>query len=356
MENEEQKAKIEVENSKCKNCGSDLVFDPKCQKLKCARCQSEFPITSEVVTYRADYIPNEPDIDTHEWAKAKKEVHCKTCGATFEMKGYEFTRQCPYCESTYVMEKRELYGLKPDAVIPFMISKDQALEKFKEGIKGKFFVPSQFKKNLAKNNIQCLYAPSFTFDNDTSSQYEGVLERDETVRRGKETRVVTRRFRVSGVQNQKNRNYIIESGEDLNDKQVTKIYPFDLTHLMAYSDDYLRGFEAKHYEDDVDVCHERAIKKIDANIRSNILSKYTYDRVAWLNVSTEYMNEKYLYVLLPIYHFVFHYKDKDYTVVMNGQTGKVGKGLPKSALKITLLVLVIVALLTLLVVLFMCRN
>ena len=45
--------------------------------------------------------------------------------------------------------------------------------------------------------------------------------------------------------------------------------------------------------------------------------------------------------MLPIYQIEFEYKDKKYLSYMNGQTGRVGTGIPKSPVKITFTVLLV---------------
>ena len=80
-------------------------------------------------------------------------------------------------------------------------------------------------------------------------------------------------------------------------------------------------------------------------IKSAILSGYTYDRVASYSQETTYYNQKFSYYILPTYQVNFMYKNKNRTIFMNGQTGRVGGGVPRSGTKITFFVLFIVAIL-----------
>jgi hypothetical protein len=74
-----------------------------------------------------------------------------------------------------------------------------------------------------------------------------------------------------------------------------------------------------------------------------ILDQYAHDRVAYLNVSTTHENLTYKYVMLPVYVGNFNYKQKLFNFFVNGSTGRVNGKTPKSALKIALTVLFIVA-------------
>ena len=46
--------------------------------------------------------------------------------------------------------------------------------------------------------------------------------------------------------------------------------------------------------------------------------------------------------MLPVYTFEYEYKKKKYITIMNGQTGKIGKGLPISPLKVSLVVILVI--------------
>ena len=75
------------------------------------------------------------------------------------------------------------------------------------------------------------------------------------------------------------------------------------------------------------------------NIKREILSRYHYDRVVSFDMSTAYTNQKYMYYLVPVYKCDYKFKEKTYTTFMNGQTGKVGGGVPRSGVKIFFFVL-----------------
>ena len=347
----EENIKIDASNRKCKNCGGDLMFNPKTCQLNCEKCGSEFAFTMVKRTEKRPYQKGTYNFDTHEWAREKKIMKCETCGANIELYGLNITSKCPYCESSYVTSIAELPGLKPEAVVPFKFNEEEALVKFQEGIKKKFFVPTKFKKKLPKNNIVGVYVPTFNFDMDTSTRYEGVLEREVRVKRGKEYVTKTERFSIKGVKNMYHRNYVIESSDNINDKQITSLLPYDFDESYQYDENFIRGHRAKHYEDNLDKCNSLAKEKIERIIKETILSKYNYSRVVSYNQYSTYTNEMFIYRLLPLYNFEFDYNKKTYTVVMNGQTAKVGKGLPISPLKVSLVVIVILMIIALIILL-----
>ena len=68
-----------------------------------------------------------------------------------------------------------------------------------------------------------------------------------------------------------------------------------------------------------------------------------YDHVRNIRMNEHYDAETYKHVLLPVYSTAYRYKNKTYTVLINGQTGRVKGEYPKSVAKITLLILLALA-------------
>lgn len=337
MDLQEEEKVITSSSSKCENCGSELIFDPSICKLKCISCGSTFDINIIPSTQKKP-LNFKDDVATEKWEKETKVVSCQTCGGKVVVSGLSVTEKCPYCGSSYVIEEKELPGLKPDGIIPFAFNKESAMQRFQKSVKKKFFLPSKFKKKIPNEDIAGLYIPSFAFDGDTYSIYDGMLTRTKTITTKKGTKVVTERFPIHGDYDYNYRNLIIESSSKLNDSQLQALLPFDLGCTLKYDDAFLRGFYAEYYDDTMSSCYDLAQVKVKRDIRSGILSHYSYSGVDYLNIKTTENNKLYTYVLLPVYLFEYKYGKKKYSTLMNGQNGKVGKGLPISPLKVLLVV------------------
>ena len=63
-----------------------------------------------------------------------------------------------------------------------------------------------------------------------------------------------------------------------------------------------------------------------------------YDQVRNVRLNASYRSETYKHVLLPVYATSYHYKKRQYTVLINGETGRIQGEYPKSPAKIALLV------------------
>ena len=255
---EELETKLNVigSNAKCKNCGSNVVFDPKTQSLVCPNCDSHFDFDKkqEEIKHEINEGKSKDDSSKHDsWAKEMKAVKCETCGAEIILSGLEMSKSCPYCGSDYVTEESILPGLKPDVVIPFMFNESDAGDLFLKGMKKKFFAPSALKKKLPANKIHGIYVPTFTFDADSVTKYDGVLLKKEshTDSDGHST-TTTIRIPIKGVQECTHRDYVVETSTKVNTKQMNAILPYkfdqsyvydsNLNSTISYSTNILLGY------------------------------------------------------------------------------------------------------------------
>ena len=320
---------------KCRGCGANMEFDPESQMLICKHCGAK-------VDFEKDKQVEEINIEKAFSSKPlyDKETtlyRCANCGAQVAIRSDEVATECPFCSTPYTVKTEKLPGLKPNAVYPFKIGQDRALEIVKKQIRKKFFCPRKFKKNLDPNAVKGVYVPCFTFDSNTSSTYSGRIgiRHTRTVRTGNGTRTETYyTYRnISGNLSHFFDDITITAGKKINQSVLDKIMPYNPNDLCAYESKYLSGFYAAHYERDVKNCWNEAKSKMDSLIKNLILSQYSYDTVEYLNVSTIHNDVTYKYVLMPIYKMSFPYRKKEYGVIINGTTGKAKGKLPISPLK-----------------------
>ena len=125
-------------------------------------------------------------------------------------------------------------------------------------------------------------------------------------------------------------------------KEINALLPYDMNNSYEYTDDFIRGYSVEHYDDALNHCYSLAKTSMEAKIKNGILSQYDYSSVDSFYMKVTYNEELYSYRLMPIYLLEFNFKNKKYIAQMNGQTGRIGKGLPISAVKVTLLVLFII--------------
>lgn len=325
---------------KCPSCGGNMVFDPATQQLYCEHCGGR-------VDFEKDDKVKEIDIEKAFEAADKWDdtvtVRCDNCGAKVVISSSEVSTTCPYCGTAQIKKTEEIAGVRPNAVYPFTVTKDQAREYAKKWCRKRLFAPRKFKKQIAAENMKGVFQPCFTFDSETSSYYQGRLgkTRTRTVGSGKNRRTETYiEWRsVSGCFDRFFDDVTIAASSEFDQKKLDKVMPFNPSTITVYEKKYLAGYYANHYDKDIRDAWVEAKTIMDGVIRKAIIAQYDCDVVDYLNVQTEHDDVTYKYVLMPVYFLTYKYKKKYYGVYVNGNTGKVAGKTPVSFWRVLIAVL-----------------
>lgn len=329
---------------KCSSCGADMIYDPERGKLFCAFCDRTRDIDKRIPREIRDFLAEREEGDVEEDDSVYK---CPNCAGEVALGGFQTADKCPFCGATNIVKLQDIKGLKPDSILPFKVSKQSAYAHGKKWLKRKLLAPAKFKKAVQPDNFKGVYIPSFTFNADADSSYEGRLGeiRTRTVRRGKETytETYTHWYHVSGGDSRSFVNTMIEASPQIKQKELDKLLPFDIDFAEAYTREYLAGFSAERYDASLDDSFDIAKHKMDEVIRKAILARYNADRVDYLNVNTRYSKIKFRYTLLPLWICACKFKDKIYRFMVNGRTGKSTGKPPVSGVRVGILVSLILA-------------
>lgn len=328
---------------KCPSCGADMIFSPEKGKLYCPYCDSVRQII-KTNTHKRDFYEERKLCKVDE----KQSVYnCPNCGGEVVLESFVTATKCPFCSATNVIKKEEISGLKPDGIIPFALSKDDAMTCGREWLKKKWFAHKKFKKSFNPDNVNGVYIPAFNFSADSFSTYTGTLGEHYyvTVGTGKNRHQEqrTRWFNISGSIAKYFENVMIEASSQLTQKELNAVSPFDPARIEGYNGEYVSGFSSERYNENIDQSFSKAKGEMGESIKRAILSRYHYDVVGSLNVNTTYNPILFNYVLLPMWVFGFKFKEKIYKFLVNGLTGRSTGKYPKSGGKITSLVFFIIA-------------
>ena len=83
--------------------------------------------------------------------------------------GNTMATECCYCGSPTMLPSRFEGMLKPDFIIPFKKTKEQAVAALKEFYKGRTLLPNSFTANNRVEDIQAMYVPFWLFDSKVSA-------------------------------------------------------------------------------------------------------------------------------------------------------------------------------------------
>lgn len=333
----------------CTQCGSNLRFVPGQTELRCDHCGNVQPIPADEAPKKVralGEIPLEKGL-AEDFTDAQIEVAattpCPSCGALIEFQGAEHATTCPFCATPVVVGTGENRQIKPQAVLPFVLTQNQARDAMTKWLGSLWFAPNGLQEYARKGRaLDGLYVPYWTFDADTRSAYEGqrgdYYYTTRTVVRDGRTETIrerhTRWSRRSGRVARQFDDVLVLASKSLPRDYTDNLAPWDLSALTAYRQDYLAGFTAEGYTVSLADGHAIGREVMADVITDDVRRDIGGDEQRIDDINTNWSDETFKHVLLPIWMAAYKYNNKSYRFVVNGQTGKVQGERPYSAWKI----------------------
>lgn len=324
---------------KCPTCDAVLKFNPHGQNWKCEYCRNEF--TLDDLKNQEEKLDRE--IETENKKVSLDNYNCPNCGASVVALENTSTTTCPYCRNTTIMKDKLEGEFNPDAVIPFKLTKEDAMEAFKKFHKGKLLMPKEFNDLKNINEMTGIYIPFWLYDIESTGDISATCKRITTFSDANYiyTKVDVFRADRSGIM--KFNKIPVDGSTRFDDDIMNSIEPFDYQELKEFSYSYLSGFLADKYDVNSNDSYEhaklRALNSTENTLKRDIVG-YNSVIVDKKNIKDELKSTKYC--LLPVWMLNIKYKDKIYPFAMNGQTGKMIGDYPVDKKKAILLWIVVV--------------
>ena len=290
----------------CKNCGGSLVFNPGKNKMFCKMCGTYFDVT-------------DVDIKDREQLQKKKAVSaqkvygsddpsfmdcniytCNHCGGEIIITDTEVSTYCIYCGNPAVVFSRVAKRKRPEFILPFSVSRDDAIDILRMRLNNAFFVPKKIKE-FNPDSVRGIYIPYWI----VNAYHHNAAFVTGQVKRGKHT--YTEYFERAGTVEFK--NLTLDASKMLSDFLTEKLEPFDLTVLKPFDENYLAGF----YSDMNDLSEQEiansANRRCDEMFRTEVIRDIPASSVRVVDSApyTE-LNDDKIYVMLPAWFITIDYE------------------------------------------------
>ncbi len=322
---------------KCPCCGAGLIFGEKSQKLTCEYCDNTFDIDTikafhDSETQGKEEFTWEPS-EKPQWNEAETEelraFQCPSCAGEIVTDANTAATFCPYCGNPSIMPSRLSGSLKPDAIVPFQTSKEDAKTAFLKLCKGKPLLPKEFTQEQRLEKITGMYVPFWLYDcqGDFTGSYQATRIHtwsDSQYRYTKTDHFLLRReaaAEFTGIP--------MDGSQKMEDAFMESIEPYDYGQMMPFDMAYLSGFFADKYDVPSETGESRIRERVDQSIQDQLQGTLLgYATVVPTSKQLNVRHSKARYVLLPVWMLNTKYKDNIYTFAMNGQTGKMTGAFP----------------------------
>lgn len=357
-------AQSDLKKYPCPSCGAFLNFNPSKNLLKCEYCGWEDkPIksTAEVKEHSYEEYLN---IDRRELIRISTtalEIDCDRCGASITFEPPQTAGKCAFCAADLVTQpKLAAPTLAPEGIIPFAIGRKKARQELITWLSKKWLAPNELKKLAQLERIKGVYLPFWTYDCQTITDYTGqrgeyyyTTETYTETNADGEEEEKTREVRHTSWHSTSGRvqrffdDVLIAATKSLNHKQLDALEPWHLqTSLRPYEPSYLAGFEAQRPQIQLKEGFILAKEVMNIAIERDIRHDIGGDEQRINSVSTAYSAITFKHILLPVWLTSYRYRNQQYQVMINANTGEVQGDCPLSFWKVTIILEVIIGIVT----------
>ena len=275
------------------------------------------------------------------------EYKCSKCGATLKYIDNRYT--CEYCKSVY--NYADVFD-SSNYILPFNVERKDAINKYKSLINSKFLTPKPFKKKRNIEKIEGIYVPCLIYDFEAS----GVIRtKSNLVSEWKSKGIKYKK--TDEYQNMRSGHMSLENiytvCNDSLDINIDLVEPYDLKEVVTYNKSLQDNYKVYDYNlsksESLKVAEEKARKYFEKIMIKDIKD---YKDAEIIDSSINLYNTKTKCVLIPVWILNITYKNKKFTYLINGRTGKIsGKMIIKKS-KIYVLCAIIFILVFCMLVLF----
>lgn len=335
---------VQTVTYQCPNCNAALEYDNKFGGFRCFYCDSKFTDSdirrifgnrdSGVNLETAEPELTEEQMTDEEFTGQSALYACPNCGANVICDTLTSSTRCHFCHTPVILSGRLSGEFKPDLIIPFKNTRENAETQFKSFTSGKFLLPKGFSSEAQLQNISALYVPYWLKSGQTEAKLQatGLTTRSWTT--GNTTYTHTKVYRVERDADLVFIRVPYDGSRRIDDSLMESIEPFNFAEAKPFNMSYLSGCAAEKY----DVTKEEAAPRLDERIGKAAEEEIrrmaaVYSSLTDVHCSIFYRNQQYIYALLPVWFLNYTYKGKDYEFAMNGQTGVMFGELPVSPTK-----------------------
>lgn len=300
---------------KCVNCGGNVVYNPDLKEMYCPYCEGNNCGEEKFIHTEMTLCPN--------------------CGGEVTVEEHTAVLKCAYCDHSIILDERVEERYKPTQMIPFKLGKETIKEKLRQRFKNAIFAPTDFLMESRLKDMQGEYVPFWMYDYDADSSLYATGVKVKVWMSGNTEYTEKSFYNIRRRMQIKYENIPVDASIPMPDTVMDLMEPYDYKDLVDFDKKYLSGFLGEKYNLDAGVLEGRAREKMETSTKQQLRSSVTgYSALTNedMNVAVRDKNSKY--DLLPVWKYIYRYKDQDYPFYINGQTGKIVGKVPVSKAKV----------------------
>lgn len=302
---------------------------------------------------------------------------CTGCGAEVTINTEStMTARCHWCRHVFGVNEQVANGAVPDAVLPFRISKDDAVARIRQFVdKRRLFALKAFKDQFTPENVVGVYLPYMIVDSNVSASVAGkgeIKTREYTRGTGdkKQTYYDADVYQVERHVDFTVDDLTLESSAERGNLDarantnniINTILPFDTKNALKWNASFLTGFTSEKRNLDVEKLRPRLEDQLLSIARAEVedsVRRYTRG-VRWEKERLDVHGTRWVSMYLPVWLYSYHQPGKNggmlHYIAVNGRTGETMGSVPVQQWKMLLAALTTGTIIEALVLLFLVAS
>lgn len=265
-----------------------------------------------------------------------QETACADCGARQEIETGEPVRLPIRSEADFDRPAEEM---EVSSICPMQLTRAYAAQALKTYCKSNHLCPAGFRRKLKAEDLVGMYLPGWTFTAQTITKYTGSfgVDRVEKDKLGGKPKTLTDWYPAGGTYVEEKQDHLIWATEEFAPEVLEELQPYMTEDCRAFDPAYLAGFSLGK----ISVAIKDAWKKartalegeIAKNVRFRIISEKSAHHTKDLKLDIAYSDFSMQKILLPVWVYKTTWGKKEYTLLLNGETGRCAGKTPVSILR-----------------------
>lgn len=338
----------------CPACGAEAVWNAAKQALICPYCGTTSPMDKpptaggEVKEHDlVQALRSLPD-EKRGWKSDKISVKCQSCQAISVLDAGRVAQRCEFCGSAQIVPYEQVKPpISPESLLPFVLDQTKVRDCLRQWYGSRWFAPNRLKSAALTDTVRGAYLPYWTFDARVHADWtaeSGYHYYTEETYRDSNGNVQTRQVQHTrwepsfGHVEHFFDDELVCASRGIQGDLLRQVEPFPTKKLVSYDPSFVAGWVVEQYQLDLIGAAQQSRQRMEQQMYSMCGSQVPGDTYRNLQVHSEFSDQTFKHILLPIWFVSYNYGSRTYQVLVNGVTGELAGDYPKSFWKIFFLI------------------
>ncbi|MCA9130412.1 MAG: hypothetical protein KDB22_25160 [Planctomycetales bacterium] len=273
---------------------------------------------------------------------------CQSCGASMSYDASARALRCPFCGSSRMERQQDSRGIKPNGVVPLVVTRERAESLLRNWLGKGFWRPSDAARAARIGEIAAVYVPYWVFEAQTDTQWAADSSPAPMGARGQW-------YPVCGTNSSRYAAVLVGGSSVLTPAETAALTPFDVAAALPPQDVDLDNAIVEEFRVPRKIARPIARQQLE-QFERQACHRLVPNQVRNLRINMQVSSMMGQPLLLPVWILAYEYKQTVHRVLINGQTAAITGSAPFSYGKLLGVVLTVGLVLLALLILVMLAN